>query len=251
MGRAGGRLLAESVQCVTDFLVEDGCRICGREPDTHPGPDPRRDTRPLADPVTVRFAGPIPIRNRPVCPACLAQLEPARRTGRLEFEGRVIPVIAPFMTNDPVLKIVHLAKFAGYQELIGPMARTIARRAPRTATPRVTVMAPVPLWRGERRRPVEHAAELARAVSTATGIPVLENSLVKHRRTARQSVTAAEHRPDNVRGAFGFAGTSMAGADVWIVDDLVTTGATAGACAAVLLGAGAENVGVLCFARSL
>ena len=83
------------------------------------------------------------------------------------------------------------------------------------------------------------------------GIPVLENSLIKTRQTVRQSVTAADRRAANVRGAFRFAGRSLMGTDVWLVDDLVTTGATAGACAAVLLAAGAENVGVLCFARSL
>ena len=283
--RAGGSLLRGSVQCVADFLIEDTCRICGRESDAGAEAGIPREAQPLADPVTVCFVGPLPIRNQPFCRSCLRELAPALRTGRLGYregwgvrtrtdaaftpggvesgqvtlvtrpagqaKSDVIPVVAPFMTNDPVLKIVHLAKFAGYRELIGPMARAVGARVPRVAPSRVTVMVPVPLWWRETGRSIDHAAALARALSGETGIPLLENSLVKVRQTARQSVTAPEGRFANIRGAFRFAGTSLSGADVWLVDDLVTTGATAGACAAVLLGAGARNVGVLCFARSL
>lgn len=286
--RAGGALLTGSVQCVADFLIEDACGICGRESDAGTVATMPREAQPFTDPVTVRLVGSLSIRNRPFCRACLGELEPARRTGTLgyrdgcgvvytqsdaQFEPEGIPprgglstsggsaggnpesdaiaVVAPFMTNDPVLKIVHLAKFAGYRELIRPMAGAIGTRVPRVATSRVTVMVPVPLWTGGNRRPVDHATELARALSAVAGIPVLENSLIKTRETVRQSVTALDRRAANVRGAFRFAGGSLMGTDVWLVDDLVTTGATAGACAAVLFGAGAENVGVLCFARSL
>ncbi|HET7341429.1 MAG TPA: phosphoribosyltransferase family protein, partial [Methylomirabilota bacterium] len=60
----------------------------------------------------------------------------------------------------------------------------------------------------------------------------------------------AAERQANVRGAFA-AGTAVAGRHVVLVDDVLTTGATAGECARILKSAGARRVGVLTVARVL
>jgi predicted amidophosphoribosyltransferase len=54
-----------------------------------------------------------------------------------------------------------------------------------------------------------------------------------------------------MRGVFAWTGPSPAGRDVVLVDDLVTSGATAAAAACVLAAAGAARVTVLCFARTV
>jgi predicted amidophosphoribosyltransferase len=73
--------------------------------------------------------------------------------------------------------------------------------------------------------------------------------LARTRATAPQTELDAAARRANVRGAF-VASTAAAGADVVLVDDVLTTGATASECARALRAAGARAVGVLTVARA-
>ena len=165
-----------------------------------------------------------------------------------------IRVVAPFMTDDNVLKIMHLIKFSGYGELVPQVAATVVRavEAFGLLPGRHTVAVPVPMERAERRRRKLNAAEaFAAEISRRFGIPLIAKGLTKIRRTGPQAQTAHSERADNVRGAFTAAGEGLARKDVLLVDDLVTTGATAASCAAALLAAGARSVTVLGFARAL
>ncbi|MGH7393219.1 MAG: phosphoribosyltransferase family protein, partial [Candidatus Rokuibacteriota bacterium] len=72
--------------------------------------------------------------------------------------------------------------------------------------------------------------------------------LARARPTAPQSDLGAEARRTNVRGAFR-AAPAVAGRHVVVVDDVLTTGATAAECARALRAAGARGVGVLVVAR--
>ncbi len=113
------------------------------------------------------------------------------------------------------------------------------------------VLVPVPLsplsW---RNRGYNHAALLARGTARKTGLPVLSGVLRKTRETARQSELSRLYRLRNVRRAFE-ADEAVRGENVLLVDDVVTTGATAEACAAALKEKGARRVAVLCAALTL
>jgi predicted amidophosphoribosyltransferase len=75
--------------------------------------------------------------------------------------------------------------------------------------------------------------------------------LSKIRDTRAQSSLSAAQRHDNVSGAYAYTGTgSLDGKRVLLVDDVVTTGATLGACAQLLYQAGAGEVICLTLARS-
>jgi predicted amidophosphoribosyltransferase len=75
---------------------------------------------------------------------------------------------------------------------------------------------------------------------------------VRRRRTPSQGRMGAAARARNVGGAFALRpGTSVAGKRVVVVDDVLTSGATAEECARVLRRAGAGFVGVLTLARAL
>jgi len=112
---------------------------------------------------------------------------------------------------------------------------------------------PVPLhWTRLLQRRYNQAALLAHAIHAAGGPPVAVDWLVRRRRTRSQGHLGATARENNVRGAIALRrGRSIVGKRVVIVDDVMTTGATADECARVLKRAGAEFVGVLTLARAL
>jgi ComF family protein len=115
------------------------------------------------------------------------------------------------------------------------------------------LVVPVPLhWTRLLQRRYNQAALLAHAIRAAGGPPVAADWLVRRRRTPSQGHLGPMSRERNVRGAFAIhRGRSVARKRVVIVDDVMTTGATADECARVLKRAGAEFVGVLTLARAL
>ena len=70
------------------------------------------------------------------------------------------------------------------------------------------------------------------------------------RATASQVGLSASERRQNVAGAFRYRGPVLKGATVAVLDDVVTTGATAGECARVLREHGAARVYALAYARA-
>jgi ComF family protein len=111
---------------------------------------------------------------------------------------------------------------------------------------------PVPLtrWRLLGRR-FNQAAILAEEISRLTDTPAEPLALVRTRRTQPQVGLTRVQRRKNVAGAFAVASSHAAkisGARVVLVDDVITTGATARACARALKRAGAARVDVLALA---
>jgi ComF family protein len=115
------------------------------------------------------------------------------------------------------------------------------------------LIVPVPLhWTRLFARRYNQAALLAHAIHAAGGPPVAPDWLVRRRRTPSQGRFGPLARARNVRGAFALhPGRSVKGKRLVIVDDVMTTGATAEECARVLRRNGAEFVGVLTLARAL
>jgi ComF family protein len=115
------------------------------------------------------------------------------------------------------------------------------------------LIVPVPLhrWRLWTRR-FNQSAALAMAIARPAGKAYRPQVLRRTRRTQQQVGLGPRERAVNVRGAFRVdAGrkAELAGRKVLLVDDVYTTGATAGAATQALLRAGAASVDVLVFAR--
>lgn len=144
--------------------------------------------------------------------------------------------------------LVHLYKYAGMR----PLARHLAGFMQRVLPPELVfdVVVPVPLhWRKQWDRGFNQAELLARQIASRRGLPVAR-ALRRKRATAVQASLASAGRRRNVAGAFAVRDASrISGARVLLIDDVMTTGATANACATALKSAGAKSITLLTLAR--
>jgi predicted amidophosphoribosyltransferase len=137
--------------------------------------------------------------------------------------------------------LVLRLKLAAERRAGGPLAAGMARAAGRSGlTGQVITWVPG-RPRDIRRRGFDHAEVLARAAGTRLGLPCRALLVRRGDRPDQTSLAAAERR---LSPAGGFEGRPWA-SPVVLADDLITTGATASACAAALLAAGVPAVEVL------
>ena len=154
--------------------------------------------------------------------------------------------------GDLVREAIHALKFRGRRALAGPLGDLLVETMERELAGRpVDLLVPVPLHRRrERERGFNQAELLARRLGTARGVPVVTRAIVRRAATTPQTELTAGERWANVRAAFDLARPeAIQGRHVLLVDDLVTTGATARACARCLARGGAASVGLLTVAR--
>ena len=128
---------------------------------------------------------------------------------------------------------------------VGALLASLARRD--GLAPPGVVITHVPAGRSAAKRGFDHAGLIARATAAALAVPA-RRLLVRAREGPRQADVALDQRRANVAGRFV---AKPARTPVLLIDDVFTTGATAEACAAALLDAGAESVDVLTWARTL
>jgi len=149
---------------------------------------------------------------------------------------------------------IHAFKFGGRRLLADPLGDLLAGLG-LSALPGAApdLLVPVPLHpRRARERGYDQALLLTRRLGLAWSLPVGADALVRTVATLPQADLDAEARRRNVREAFAVRRPELcAGRHVVLVDDVLTTGATAGECALALTRAGAAAVGVLTVARAL
>jgi ComF family protein len=146
-------------------------------------------------------------------------------------------------------EMVHLLKYGGVRSLASPMGAFLAAALPRNQ--RFDMVLPMPMhWMRRWRRGFNQAELLAAEVSKRTGIS-LASPVRRIRSTPPQAGLSRARRRENMSGAFAMARRAdVKGKRVLLVDDVLTTGATASACAGVLKKAGAKYVAVLAVARA-
>ena len=154
--------------------------------------------------------------------------------------------------GDHAREALHAFKFGGRRALAVPLGDLLAELGPALPLEAVDVIVPVPLHpRRERERGFNQSWLLARRVAAAWRVTARADVLTRRVATAPQTALGAEARRLNVGGAFRVRRPELvAGRHVVLVDDIMTTGATAGACARALRDAGAAIVGVVTVARA-
>lgn len=182
------------------------------------------------------FLNAFPLDEQSVCAACRAGL-------------RAFDRAASFGAYEGTLRsLIHLLKYKGMKPLARPLAELMNRALAVDAA--FDAIVPVPLyWRRQWGRGFNQAELLARHVGKQRGLSVI-NALRRRRATDTQASLATTGRRKNVAGAFTVRrNADVAGKRILLIDDVMTTGATAGACASVLKKAGAKSISLLTVAR--
>jgi ComF family protein len=216
----------------------------------------------------------------PVCPDCLASIQPLTGSLCAWCGDKLIPQAQPGQIcihceenapryhhaaaygefEDALRGLIHLLKY----QAIRPAARPLGRHLAETIRPMLqeftdgepVLLVPVPLHRARRRtRGFNQAEEISRVALRELRDPSVEfrpKVLVRTRSTESQTGFTREQRRENLRGAFAVPDPArISGRSVLLVDDVLTTGATADECARILLRAGAKQVLVVTVARAV
>lgn len=196
----------------TDLIVPPVCGQCGL---------------PLAEPA-------------PLCTGCDWD-PPDFRAARaaLRYGALAKQLILPFKYNDRPEAAAGLAAL-----MLKPGAPLLGR---------ADLLVPVPLHRRRlAKRGYNQAAQLARALSKHSGVAVLVDALIRTKQTPPLEGLDQDARIDALAGAIAVRPARrdvLAGRTVLLIDDVLTSCATASACARALLAAGAAAVDVLALAR--
>ena len=180
----------------------------------------------------------------PLCPDCQTRLpwllgREAER--KVDFADGCFSALA---YRDRVPEAVRRTKFARARACGRPFGLLAAQCAQDHLPQRPDALTWAPLSdRRLRERGFDQAELMARAAGAAMGLPVIP-TLKKLKHTKAQSdLTDPRKRRANVQGAYALLpGAEVAGRRLLLVDDAVTTGATLGACAKVLLMGGAVRI---------
>lgn len=174
------------------------------------------------------------------CAACLAKPR--------AFDAARAACLYDETSRDPILKLKHADRL----DLAPMLARWISRAA-RELIEEADAIAPVPLHRFRLlHRRYNQAAEIARPLAAMTGTPYLPDALVRRRDTATQAGKSGSGRKRNVAAAFEVPASrrkQVEGLRILLIDDVLTTGATAEGCARALKAAGAARVDLAIVAR--
>jgi ComF family protein len=218
------------------------------------------------------------ITTLPVCEPCLAQIVPldgvlCRVCGEKLFssvvsgedgalcgmcrraEPRFRRAAAYGAYEGALRDLIHLFKYKGIRPAGKLLGSLLNHAVTAMAPPDSLIVVPVPLWSGKRSaRGFNQAEAIARIFMSfqSSGSIQLDTSiLVRTRETASQTGLTRHQRRANVRGAFAvLRPEKVKGRSILIVDDVMTTGTTAGECARVLRRAGAKEVFVATVARA-
>ena len=152
--------------------------------------------------------------------------------------------------DGPARRLVHRLKYSDRGELAAPMGAWMAR-AGADVLAEADAITPVPLHaRRLWTRRFNQAAALGREIARRAGKPFEPALLQRVKATRSQVGLSREQRVQNMQGAFRAApAASVQGRRIALVDDVLTSGATANAAARALLRAGAAQVDLIVFAR--
>lgn len=226
----------ERLDALLAWLLPPRCTLCGAAgSDRLPLCDACRNELPRLGNACERCAEPLPVAG--VCGRCLHRPPPQNRAH------------AAFLYAAPLDCLVQGLKFGRRLGLARLTGALLAKTAQTGHWERPKLLIPVPLHDTRlRQRGYDQAQAIAHETGRRLGIPVDAHACRRVRATAPQTGLALAERRRNVRGAFTVH-KPLAVSHVAVVDDVMTTGATAGALATALRRSGVTRVDVWALCR--
>ncbi len=211
------------------------------------------------------FESPCPLCDRPspeeVCPYCWAKVQQCQLSAPQNFEPLSIPVMSWGDYRGELRRAIAIFKYENQPTLgyplgraLGEMWMTVAKTSPRLrSTSRAVMAVPIPMHAEKlKKRGFNQAEIIADAFCKTTGIRLERRGLTRVRETQAQFSLSAEEREKNLAHAFQpnpqWMGRSPH-ADILLIDDIYTTGATIRAAAQALRKEGWRVIGVAVVAR--
>ena len=228
-----------------NFILPTTCAACGQVVGSQEGPV-----------LCAPCFNDLKIHKGPQCYRCATQVDALFARPDLQC--------APCLSNPPAFfaaragliytqtarQLILGLKHANRQVNADLLARYMAQTLPDLRAP---ILIPVPLHIHRlRARGFNQSLSLARAVQRIRPLPLAAQALIRTRDTPSQGTQSARGRLSNVTGAFAIQDAqAIHGRDVILVDDVITSGATARALSHLIIKAGAESVFILAAARAL
>jgi ComF family protein len=222
---------------IADWLYPPTCPLCG-------------DPAPNADSLCAGCRRDL-VPPQPACPMCAALVPEAVRCGECQREPRPFArTIAGAWFQPPIDQLVRDMKYRPRLDLVANLADLLGDAVAAHGHPLPEVLVPVPLHVARlRQRGLNPALEIARHLARRFGIPIDRHCAARIRATEPQARLAQTQRRTNVRGAFA-CGSPLPHGRIAVIDDVMSTGSTAGELAQCLRRAGALEVEVWVLARA-
>ena len=223
-------LIGQLGRALLDFALPPHCLVC------------RQALAEAGERLCSRCWTPIRAVQPARCPRCSCPGAGAPCANCASWELERVLVLGDYA--GPLREAIHQLKFHGHRQLGEPLGRCLGQ-APEFAAPlrEVDLLVPVPLFPArQRERGYNQSLALARGVAQVLGVPLCEDRLRRQTATRQQASLDAAGRRQNLGGAFRVVGGLPAHNCIGLVDDVVTTASTLGACARALEEAGARRI---------
>lgn len=189
-----------------------------------------------------------------MCPSCRQRSKRASTSVEYTADGRIRSAFAlwKFERDAPVRVVLHRLKYGNCPWIGLELGEDLARSGSVLLEKPWDVIIPVPLHKLRLlERGYNQSDWIARGIGRAMNVPVASREMARRRNTKSQTDLAREDRRTNVESAFSLRGVcSLEGCRVILVDDTLTTGATLGAAARILVDAGVTLVQPAAVARA-
>ncbi len=224
----------EVLSGLVDLIYPRGCEVCGKS---------------------------LVQSEKYLCTACLADFPFADRNfivgenvlEQFDFSCRPEQLFTLFYYDkySDYKNLVHLVKYHGYRELGVWLGRMLGEQM--KSDFRADCIVPIPLHRKrEKQRGFNQALEIARGINEILHVELLENVVERVRNNVSQTGKNAAERLKNVENIFHLTRPEkIRGRHVLLVDDVITTGATIGACLRALSVAEDVRFSLACVARTI